>query len=57
LQDISHELLLQINNNPKVYPLHFAIDKEREDLVPRFLELLTIDEIKAMKDEEGTGIL
>jgi len=39
---IDHDLLLQVNNSPKVYPLHFAIDKEREDIVPRFLELLSV---------------
>jgi len=49
--------LLQINNSPKVYPLHFAIDKEREDLVPQFLAILSVEDIGEMKDEEGTGIL
>ena len=46
-----------LNNSPKVYALHFAIEKEREDLVKCFLSLLTSEEIQGMKDEEGTGIL
>lgn len=54
---IEHALLLQVNNSPKVYPLHFAIDKERADLVEAFLALLTAHEIQEMRDEEGTGIL
>lgn len=29
LPEITKEFLLQKNNNPQVYPLHFAIDKER----------------------------
>ena len=45
------------NNSPAVFPLHFAIEKEREDLVPKFLEVLSVEEIETMKDEEGTGIL
>ncbi len=55
--EITRELLLQVNNNPKVYPLHFAIDKERQDLVGSFLEKLSKEDIEGMKDEEGTGIL
>jgi diazepam-binding inhibitor (GABA receptor modulating acyl-CoA-binding protein) len=57
IEDISHELLLQKNNEPAVYPLHFAIDKERADLVGKFLGMLTVGEIEAMLDAEGTGIL
>lgn len=57
IPNITHELLLQMNNSPKAYPLHFAIDKERVDLVVVFLSLLTIEEIEEMKDGEGTGIL
>lgn len=57
LPEISRELLLQSNNSPAVTPLHFAIHKEREDLVPGFLVLLTAEDILAMKDDEGTGIL
>lgn len=37
LNEITKELLLKKNNSPAVYPLHFAIDKEREDLVSKFL--------------------
>ena len=33
IQEISHELLLKKNDSPKVFPLHFAIEKERQDLV------------------------
>lgn len=57
IEDINKEKLMEKNNSPAVYPLHFAIDKEREDLVPKFLELLSVEEVEGMKDEEGTGIL
>ena len=57
INEISHDLLMKKNNSPSVYPLHFAIEKEREDLVPKFLQLLSVEEIETMKDEEGTGIL
>jgi len=57
LGEITRELLLQKNNSPAVYPLHFAIEKEREDLVAKFLEFLSKEDIEGMKDEEGTGIL
>ena len=40
-----------------MYALHFAIEKEREDLVKSFLAMLTVEEISEMRDEEGTGIL
>jgi hypothetical protein len=43
IEKIEKDLLLQINNNPKVYPLHFAIDKERCDLVNKFIEILTVE--------------
>ena len=45
IEQIEHDLLLKINNSPAVYPLHFAIDKERADLVRRFLEVLSVEEI------------
>jgi hypothetical protein len=57
LTDITYELLMQVNNSPNVYPLHFAIDKERVDLVTAFLPLLAVEDIQGMKDGEGTGIL
>ena len=57
IEEIEHALLLQVNNSPKVYPLHFAIEKERADLVSAFLAVLTAQEIQGMQDEEGTGIL
>lgn len=57
IEGIEHALLLQVNNSPKVYPLHFAIEKERADLVSAFLAVLTAQEIQGMQDEEGTGIL
>lgn len=41
LPEITHDLLMQKNNSPAVYPLHFAIEKEREDLVSKFVELLS----------------
>jgi acyl-CoA-binding protein len=41
IPSITHELLLKPNNSPNAYPLHFAIDKERVDLVSAFLPLLT----------------
>ena len=47
---LTKNLLLQKNNSPKCYPLHFAIDKERVDLVKEFLGLLTAEEIKSMQD-------
>lgn len=37
--------------------MHFAIDKERVDLVNKFMEILTVSEIESMKDSEGTSIL
>lgn len=43
IDNIDHSLLLQVNNSPKVYPLHFAIEKERMDLVQAFLPLLTVE--------------
>ena len=52
-----HDLLMTKNNSPAVYPLHFAIEKEREDLVGLFMEKLSCEEIEGMTDEEGTGIL
>ena len=57
ISEVSHDLLMQKNNSPAVYPLHFAIQKEREDLVPKFLQVLSVGQIESMKDEEGTGIL
>ena len=42
-QELNKGLLLQKNNSPQCYPLHFAIDKERVDLVKDFLELLTVE--------------
>jgi hypothetical protein len=42
-QELNKGLLLQKNNSPKCYPLHFAIDKERVHLVKDFLELLTVE--------------
>lgn len=42
IDSIDHALLLQVNNSPKVYPLHFAIEKERVDLVQAFVALLTV---------------
>jgi hypothetical protein len=45
------------NDAPAVYPLHFAIDKERVDLVEKFLALLSVEEILAMEDADGNGIL
>lgn len=45
------------NNSPEAYPLHFAIDKERVDLVDRFMEMLSVEEINGMLDSEGMGIL
>ena len=57
LDEITHDVLMQKNNSPAVYPLHFAIEKEREDLIPIFLELLSVEEIEGMTDGEGTGIL
>lgn len=56
IANVAHELLLLINISPKAYPLHFAIDKERADLVIQFLSLLTVDQILEMKDGQGTGI-
>ena len=48
---------MKVNSAPKVYPLHFAIDKERLDLVEQFLKVLSKEDIETMVDEEGTGIL
>ena len=45
------------NNRPEAYPLHFATDKERVDLVDRFMEMLSVEEINGMLDSEGMGIL
>lgn len=56
IPDIQHELLLIKNNSPEVYPLHFAIDKEQEELVEKFLAMLSVEEISGMVDSEGTGI-
>ena len=57
IPEIRHDLLMQKNDAPEVYPLHFAIDKERVDLVGRFLELLTVEELNGMIDSEGMGIM
>ena len=57
ISNLDHDLLITKNNSPAVYPLHFAIEKEREDLVSLFMEKLTCEEIEGMVDEEGTGIL
>ena len=57
IDGVKREVLLQVNNNPKVYALHFAIDKEREDLVEQFLGELSGEDIEGMRDEEGTGVL
>jgi hypothetical protein len=57
ITSVTHEALMQKNNSPAVYPLHFAIEKEREDLVAQFLELLSVEEVQSMRDEEGTDIL
>lgn len=46
IQNISKQLLLKKNNNPDVFPLHYAIDKERVDLVALFLPLLQKGEIE-----------
>lgn len=43
IPDIQHELLLIKNNSPEVYPLHFAIDKEQEELVEKFLAMLSVE--------------
>lgn len=43
IEQINRQTLLEINNNPKCYALHFAIDKERVDLVKKFLEILSVE--------------
>ena len=57
LPHIEKAQLLVCNNTPAVYPLHFAIEHERANLVEEFLELLSVADIESMHDEEGTGIL
>lgn len=37
IENMSHDLLLKKNNSPCVFPLHFAIEKEREDMVKSML--------------------
>ena len=41
-EEITHELLMTKNNQPACYPLHYAIDKERPELVKKFIEQLSV---------------
>ncbi len=56
LEEVTSEMLMTVNNAPAVYPLHFAIDKEREDLVELFLSKLSKEQVELMRDDEGTSV-
>lgn len=39
-----------MNDSPRCYPLHFAIDKERVEIVKKFVKELNKEEMEKMVD-------